>query len=34
MTQVKLRTFLILFLVLMLDFGTIWFCVKYVTQGS
>ena len=34
MKQVKQRTFLILFLVLMLAFGTIWFCVKYVTQGS
>lgn len=34
MKQVKKRTFLILFLVLLLTAGTIWFCVKYVIYGS
>lgn len=34
MKQVKKRTFLILFLVLLLAAGTIWFCVKYVIYGS
>lgn len=34
MKQVKQRTILILFLVLLLAVGTVWFCIKYVTQGS
>lgn len=34
MKQVRQRTFLILFLVLLLAAGTVWFCVKYVTQGG
>lgn len=34
MKQVKQRTFLILFLVLLLAAGTVWFCVKYVMHGS
>lgn len=34
MKQVKQRTFLILFLILLLAGGTIWFCVKYVMHGS
>lgn len=34
MKQVKKRTFLILFLVLLLAAGTVWFCVKYVMYGS
>lgn len=34
MNQVKRRTLLILFLILLLAVGTIWFCVKYVTHGG